>query len=106
MLTRSFVLVGCIIALVMSFTSSAIADDGTAGDDTQLLDVSKQVSGLEKKMNDLLAHGRWAKAGELLKGADCGYGTPAPVFAPWGDNAMYALAPQGDLSASDSRSFC
>jgi len=101
MLTRSFALAGCILALAMSFTSSAIADDGTGGDDAQLLDVSKQVSGLEKKMNDLLAHGRWARAGELLEGADCGYGTPAPVFAPWGDTAMYALAPQGDLSASD-----
>jgi hypothetical protein len=72
-----------------------------AGDDAQLLDVSKQVSGIEKKMNDLLAHGQWARAGKLLEGADCGYSDASPLFAAWGDNAMYALAPQGDLAATD-----
>jgi hypothetical protein len=100
-LARSFALAGCVLALATSFTTSAMADDGAPGDDVQLLDVSKQVSGIEKKMNDLLAHGRWARAGELLESADCGYGAPAPVFAQWGDIAMYTLAPQGDLSTSD-----
>jgi hypothetical protein len=100
-LLRTLGLAGCLLALATTSTTSAMADDGTAGDDAQLLDVSKQISGIEKKMNDLLAHGRWAKAGELLEGADCGYGEPSPVFAPWGDSAMYTLAPQGDLSASD-----
>jgi hypothetical protein len=101
MLMRSFALAGCLLALATAVTASAMADDGTAGDDAQLLDVSKQVSGIEKKMNELLAHGRWARAGELLESADCGYGEAAPVFAPWGDSALYTLAPQGDLSASN-----
>lgn len=99
--TRSFALAGCLLALAMTMATGVRADDGTAVDDAQLLDVSKQVSGIEKKMNDLLAHGRWARAGELLGSADCGYDAPAPVFAPWGDSAMYTLAPQGDLSTSD-----
>jgi hypothetical protein len=101
MLMRSFALAGCLLALATTVTTSAMADDGTAGDDAQLLDVSKQVSAVERKMNDLLAHGQSARAGKLLEGADCGYGAPSQVFAPWGDNAMYALAPQGDLSATD-----
>jgi hypothetical protein len=101
MLMRSFVLMGCLLALAATVTTGAMADDETAGGDAQLLDVSKQVSGIEKKMNDLLAHGQSAKAGKLLEGADCGYGAPSQVFAPWGDQAMYTLAPQGDLSATD-----
>ena len=101
MLMRSFVLMGCLLALAATVTTGAMADDETAGDDAQLLDVSKQVSGIEKKMNDLLAHGQSAKAGKLLEGADCGYGAPSQVFAPWGDQAMYTLAPQGDFSATD-----
>jgi hypothetical protein len=100
-LTRSFALAGCLLALATTVATGAMADDGTAGDDAQLLDVSKQVSGIEKKMNDLLAHGQWARAGKLLESADCGYGVPSAVFASWGDNAMYTLAPQGDLSATD-----
>ena len=98
---RSFALACCLLALAATVTTSALADDATAGDDAQLLDVSKQVSGIEKKMNDLLAHGQWARAGTLLESADCGYGDPSAVFAPWGDNAMCALAPQGDLSTTD-----
>jgi hypothetical protein len=100
-LMRSFALAGCLLALALSVTTSAMADDGTPGDDAQLLDVSKQVSAIEKKLKDLLAHGQSARAGKLLDSADCGYGAPSQVFAPWGDNAMYTLAPQGDLSATD-----
>lgn len=99
-LIRTLALAGCLLALAATATASAMADDGTTDDDAQLLDVSKQVSGIERKMNDLLAHGRWARAGRLLEGADCGYGEPSPFFSPWGDNAMYMLAPQGDLSAT------
>jgi hypothetical protein len=88
----------CAIAL-----AAAAAAPGMAADETsdQLVDVSKQVTGIQKKMQELLAHGRWARQGELLAGADCGYGDAAPVFSPWGDMAMYALTPQGDLSPSD-----
>jgi hypothetical protein len=101
MLMRFFTLAACALALSATVATSAMADEGTAGEDTQLLDVSKQVSGIEKKMNDLLAHGQWARAGKLLGDADCGYGDPSPFFAPWGDGATYMLAPQGDLSVTD-----
>jgi hypothetical protein len=101
MLTRSFALAGCLLALAATVTTSALAEDGAAEGDAQLLDVSKQVSAIEKKMNDLLSNGRSATAGKLLESADCGYSEPSPVFAPWGDQAMYTLAPQGDLSATD-----
>jgi hypothetical protein len=89
----------CLIVLAAVAATPIMAADGTSDD--QLVDVSKQVAGIQKKMNDLLAHGRWARSGELLAGADCGYGDPAQIFSPWGDPALYALAPQGDLSPSD-----
>ena len=69
--------------------------------DGQLLDVSKSVAGIQSKLDDLLAKGRWARTGTLLAGADCGYGAPAPYFSAWGDSATYALAPQGDLATTD-----
>jgi hypothetical protein len=98
---RVFAFAACVLAFAATTTSTALADDGTAGDEGQLLDVSKQVAGIEEKINDLLADGRWARAGKLLAAADCDYGDPAPFFAPWGDAATYMLAPQGDLSETD-----
>src|SRR5215204_787630 len=77
-----------------------MADDGAASADAQILDVSKQVSSIQKKMDELIAHGQWARAGKLLASADCGYDDPTAVFEPWGDSANYSLAPQGDLSAA------
>jgi hypothetical protein len=90
----------CVLVFAGSAATGAVAADG-AGDDAQLTDVSKQVSAIERKMDELLAHGRWATAGKLLGGADCGYGDPSSLFAAWGDDAAYVLAPQGDLAASD-----
>jgi hypothetical protein len=89
-------------ACVIALAGFAAAPGTAAGDtpDDQLVDVSKQVAGIEKKMNDLLAHGRWARSGELLASADCGYSEPSQVFASWTDMAMYTLAPQGDLSST------
>jgi hypothetical protein len=87
----------CVIVL-----AAVAAAPGLAADDPdQLIDVSKQVASIHKKMDDLIAHGRWARRGELLSGADCGFGDSAQVFAPWADFSMYALAPQGDFSPSD-----
>jgi hypothetical protein len=34
-------------------------------------------------------------------GGSCTYGAPSRVFLPWLDLASYALAPEGDLSATD-----
>jgi hypothetical protein len=97
---RVFVLSTCVLAFAATAATAATADDGT-GDYAQLEDVSKQVSSIEKKMDELLAHGQWARAGKLLAGADCGYGDPSSLFTEWGDDASYVLAPQGDLSATD-----
>jgi len=88
----------CVIALAAIVAAPGMA----AGDqDEQLVDVSHQVSDIHKKMDDLRAHGRWARSGELLAGADCEYGNAAQVVAPWADVSMYALAPQGDFAPSD-----
>jgi hypothetical protein len=96
---RIFVAGACLITLAAVAAAPGMAAEGTTDD--QLIDVSKQVAGIEKKMDDLLSHGRWARRGELLAGAECGFDDPSRVFSPWGDLAMYALAPQGDLSPSD-----
>ena len=104
-LIQSFAVVVSTVAFMTVGATTAIAGGETATDEVQVLDVSKQIAGIEKKMNDLLAHGRWARAGRLLAGADCGFGDPSPVFAAWGDTATYALAPQGDLSLSDDWSL-
>jgi hypothetical protein len=101
MLMKAFAVGACVMAFAATTATTAVADGGTADDDPQLLDVSKQVAGIQKKMSDLLAHGQWARAGKLLLGADCGYGNASPFFAAWGDTASYALAPEGDLSATD-----
>jgi hypothetical protein len=99
-LMRVLVLSTCVLGFATNAATGAMAADG-AGADSQLADVSKQVSAIERKMDDLLSHGRWTTAGKLLAGADCGYGDPSSLFAAWGDDATYVLAPQGDLSSTD-----
>ena len=79
------------LAFAATGTTAALAED--SGDEEQLLDVSKQVGDIEEKLNKLLSGGRWARTGELLAGADCGFGEPSRLFAPWGDHATYTLAP-------------
>jgi hypothetical protein len=98
---RLFAFAACVLALAAATATAALAEDGSGADEAQLLDVSKQVSGIEKKMNALLAHGQWARSGKLVADSDCGYGEPSPFFAPWGDTATYTLAPQGDLAGTD-----
>lgn len=98
-LWRALILSACMIAFAAAASAAAKADD-SSGDDGQLEDVSKQVSSIQKKIDELLGHGQWARAGRLLADADCGYGDPSSQFAGWGDDASYVLAPQGDLSAT------
>jgi hypothetical protein len=98
-LMRALVAGACVIAVAAVAASPGLAAGDTPDD--QIVDVTKQVAGIQKKMNDLLAHGRWARSGELLAGADCGYDDSSRVFSPWGDFAMYTLAPEGDLTPSD-----
>jgi hypothetical protein len=99
-LVRTFAVVACVMSLATVTATTAMASGGTAVE-PQLLDVSHQVVDIQKKLNDLLAHGQQARAGKLLAGADCGYGDASPVFAAWDDPALYALAPEGDFSSSD-----
>jgi hypothetical protein len=97
-LKRAFA-AGTFVLVLAAITATTARAGG--GAEPQLLDVSHQVADIQKKMNDLLAHGQQARVGNLLSSADCGYGDPLPVFAAWGDSAMYALAPEGDLSSRD-----
>jgi hypothetical protein len=101
MMVRTFALLAAVVSLATVGATAARADDATGTTNGQLLDVSKQVAGIQKKMNELLARGQQARAGRLLAGADCGYDPASQIFAGWGDSAWYALAPQGDLSDSD-----
>src|SRR6187200_250940 len=91
-----------LLAAVALTVPVAFADDAStpAEDGSQLLDVSKQVNGIERKLNELIAHGKTAKTGQLLASAECGYTEPSPIFLAWGDNASYSLAPQGNFSMS------
>ena len=98
--TRACAVAACALALAAASVGTATAGDGVASADAQILDVSKQVSSIQRKMDELIAHGQWARAGKLLASAECGYDDPTPVFEAWGDSANYSLAPQGDLSAA------
>jgi len=84
-----------------AFGVAAAAAETTADDPAQLLDVSKQVGGIQTRLNQLLSRGQSARPGKLLASADCGYGGASQEFLRWGDLASYALAPQGDFSATD-----
>jgi hypothetical protein len=74
------------------------AGTATAGDDDEeLVDVSKTVEDIHKKMDELLQKGKTARHGKLRLGAVCGDEKADPVFESWGDFAHYTLAPAGDL---------
>jgi hypothetical protein len=81
--------------LALSVVSVAYAND----DDEELVDVSKTVASLEKKMDELREHGRWAREGKLSLSAFCGEDDASPVFALWGDSANYVFAPGGDFES-------
>jgi hypothetical protein len=72
---------------------------------SQLVDTSHQVSDIQNKIAQLQAKGQQARSGKLAAAATCGFQNPSQVFAPWGDSANYALAPQGDLSTTTGWSF-
>jgi hypothetical protein len=86
--------------LVLSALALAVVSTAQAGDEEELINVSKAVSSLEKKMDELRAHGRWAREGALSLSAVCDDYEPSQVFAPWGDLASYVPAPEGDLESS------
>jgi hypothetical protein len=93
-------LLACVVALGAFGTAVSFGDDGsgTPDDQSQLLDVSKQVASIQDKMNQLIARGQEIRAGRLAAAADCTSTASAQVFLPWGDTAAYTLAPEGDLA--------
>jgi hypothetical protein len=95
---RHYLIAG-VLALAMSGlgAGAALADD-SGGGNSQLVDVSHQLGDLSKKLGQLQAQGKQARQGKLSAAADCGFGDPSPVFAPWGDSASYSLIPSGDLT--------
>jgi hypothetical protein len=80
---------------VLAVAPAAVA----GGDDEELVDVSKTVADIEKKMGELRERGRWAKRGKLSLAAVCGEERTERVFLPWLDPAEYTLAPQGDFES-------
>jgi hypothetical protein len=97
---RVLIMAACVATCLGIAAAPAMADETPSNGDSQILDVSKQVSGIQKHLDDLLAHGRWARAGKLVSSADCSYGAAEQVFLPWADDAVYELAPQGDFSTT------
>jgi hypothetical protein len=76
---------------------------------SQLVDTSRQMADIQKRIARLQAKGQLAKTGVLTASAaatgGCGFQNPSQVFAPWGDLASYALAPQGNLASTTNWSF-
>jgi len=96
----------CAIALVAALlvVGGAVAGTSASGDD-QIVDVSKQLGDMQKKLDELQAKRRTAKQGKLAAAAECGFGAPSQVFGAWGDDADYSLIPQGDLASTDGWSL-
>jgi hypothetical protein len=82
----------CLVVLGAS-TATAVA----AADEGELVDVSKTVNDLHKKMDELREHGRYAKKGELSAAAVCGDADAEAVFSAFGDPDLYTPAPGGDI---------
>jgi hypothetical protein len=93
---RRVLIVG-VLALTLAGLGAGVALADDSGGE-QIVDVSKQLENMTKKMADLQAHGRFARQGKLAAAADCGFADPAAIFAPWGDTAGYSLIPGGDLA--------
>jgi hypothetical protein len=81
--------------LALSVVSVAYA----GGDEEDLVDVSKTVASLDKKMDELRMRGRWAREGRLSLNALCRENEATRAFAPWGDSADYVPAPEGDFES-------
>ena len=86
-----------LILSLFVFTSASVAYAGDDGE--ELIDVSKTVASLEKKMGELREHGRWAREGELSLSAFCGADEGTPIFSAWGDSANYVFAPNGNFES-------
>ena len=95
-----------VVALAAVGASTARADSGTPPAPTsQLVDTSHQVTDIQKQIAQMQAKGQAARSGKLAAAATCGFQNASQVFAPWGDLAGYALAPQGDLATTSGWTF-
>ena len=86
-----------LVVSCLALTGVSVAYAG--GDYEDLVDVSKTVASLEKKMDELRERGRWAREGTLSLSAFCQENEASQVFAPWGDGADYVPAPEGDFES-------
>jgi hypothetical protein len=84
-------------ALTLCLLAGSAAATSTARADTQLNNITTQVTDLQRHIDQALAGGATAQPGALTAAAVCGYAPSAQVFLPWADAASYSLAPQGDL---------
>ena len=92
---RRALTLGLIVLTALLGAGAALASDD---DDVQVVDISKQLRELDKKMAELQEKGRSAREGKLAAAAECGFGASSQTFLPWGDDADYSLIPQGDLA--------
>jgi hypothetical protein len=93
------VLVAAAILAATATTAAAAEDEG------ELVDVTKTVSSLEKKMSELRQRGQQARKGELSASAVCGDAQAEQVFADWGDPSLYVPAAGGDAESLDEWSL-
>ena len=99
---RRVITVAMIVLTALLGAGAALASEG---DDEQVVDISKQLRDLDKKLAELQEKGKTARDGKLRAVADCGFGDPSQVFSPWGDTADYSLIPHGDLADVSSWSL-
>jgi hypothetical protein len=86
-----------LVLILVGVLALAFGATTATADDTELVDVSKQTTEIQKKIDELRSRGRWARLGELSAAAICGAEDGSQLFAPWGDAAAYVPAPQGDF---------
>jgi hypothetical protein len=88
-------LVAATLCLVLLGVSAATAVAAT--DEGELVDVTKTVDDLHKKMAELRERGRNANRGELSAAAVCEEDEADSIFSAFGDAALYTPAPGGDI---------
>jgi hypothetical protein len=89
--------------------STTTGPNSSTATSSQLVDTSHQVADIQKKIAQLQSKDQLARTGALTASAaatgGCGFQAPAQIFAPWGDLANYALAPQGNLANTSNWSL-
>jgi hypothetical protein len=94
---------GVVVAAAMLAATATTA--AAAEDEGELLDVTKTVASLEKKMNELRERGQGARKGELSAAALCSDAQAEPVFGSWGDSSLYVPAAGGDAESLEGWSL-